>query len=82
VAPQLEVETDHSVPVAQGYDGDVAGDIVFGLDDLLVRNFSVGAVSQGDVVRHLLFDGDLRSAHHGGVAGQALGVDFDAAFPE
>src|SRR5208337_4498482 len=65
VVPYLEVETDHPVPVTQGDDRDIAGYVVLRLDNLLVGNFDVGAVGQGDIARHLLLDSDLRTANHG-----------------
>src|SRR5208282_3855271 len=81
-AAYFKIEADHSVPVAQSYDGNISGQVVFQLDDLLIGNGDIGAVGQGDIAGHLLLDRDLRPANHGGVTGQALGIDLDMAGPE
>src|SRR5271157_3157302 len=81
-APDLEVETDNSVLVAQRHNGDRSRDVVLELDDLLVRNRDVGAIGQGKIARHLLLDRELRSANHGGFTGESLRIDLDAAGAE
>src|SRR6202041_505059 len=76
------VETDYSVPVSQGYDRNVPGYVVLHLDNLLIGNGDVGAVGEGEIIRHLLLDRDLGSSNHGGVARQSLRVDLHPAHPK
>src|ERR1019366_5262494 len=81
-APDLKVEADHSVLVAQRHDRNIPRHVVFHLDDLLIGNRDVGAVGEGEVARHLLLDGDLRPSNHGSLTSQTLGIDLDPAGSE
>src|SRR5262245_37933783 len=76
------VETDHAVLVADGYDRNIASDVVFHLDDLLCRLRNVGAVCDGKIIRHLLFNRDLWAPRGVGFCAQALRIDFDTAHAE
>src|SRR5215831_6855866 len=77
------IKTDYSVLVANAYDRNVAGDVVFHLDDLLGRLGNVGAVREREVVGYLLFDSHCRASLGGcSFSAQALGINLDAADAE
>src|SRR5579863_7166712 len=66
------VDAEGAVVVAEGDDGDVAVDVVFHLNDLLLGGADVADVGDSEVVGDLLFDGDAG----GGVLFGAAGGDF------
>src|SRR5262245_39880316 len=68
----FDVEADYAVLVAGADHGNIAGKIVFDLNNLLRCGRHVGAVGQGKVIGNLLLDGDLRAANGGSFRTQTL----------
>jgi hypothetical protein len=78
-----DLEADHAVVIAQRENRDIAGQVIFRLNDLLRGLRNVRGIGQGEVVLHLLLDGD------GGRAGsrrsfriQPLRINPDVAYPK
>src|SRR6266568_7204263 len=63
---EFDIEAERAVLIAQGDNGHVAIHVVLHLNHLLLRGSHIGDVRDGQVARHLLFDGDARG---GGLAG-------------
>src|SRR6266478_2088812 len=76
------VEADDSVLVACTDDRDVPANVVLALNDLLRGLGNVLAVSKGEQVGELLFDGHLGAAGGVGLGVQPLRIDLDAADSE
>src|SRR5437016_4276160 len=73
-----QIEADHSVFVTRSDDRVLRVDVVLKLNDLLGSLCQVGDVSNGDVIRHLLLDGEARV---GVVVGSAYRrIDLDRTY--
>src|SRR5271157_89391 len=82
-AANAYIKADHAVLIARAHRGNIAGEKVLALDDLLRTLRDVGAVGQREIVGKLLLDRDLRPARGGiGLRVQALRIDLDAADSE
>src|SRR3989442_14776485 len=57
---EFDIEAERAVLIGQGYNGHVAIHVVLHLNHLLLRGSHIGDVRDGQVARHLLFDGDAR----------------------
>jgi hypothetical protein len=75
-----QVEADHPVLVPGTHHGNVAGEKILTLNDLLRTLRDIGAIGKGKVVGEFLFNRNLGTpASWIGFRGQSLRVDLDPA---
>src|SRR5579885_2240323 len=77
----FDVDAEGAVLVAEGDDGDVAVDVVFDLDDLLLGGGDIGFVGDGEIAGDLLLDGDAGAGvlvGGGGAEADKAGIDAEA----
>src|SRR6266536_1061813 len=79
-ASNPHIEADHAILIARTHNRNVPINVVLALDNLLRTLRYIGAVTESNVVRELLLDGDLRAARGWiGFRGQHLRIDLDPA---
>src|SRR5882724_2561845 len=77
--PNLHIEADHAILVAQGHDRDVSRYVVFHLNNLLRGHRHIRAVGDRQVACDLLLNRHLRPVDYVSLARQALRIDLDPA---